>query len=253
MKNPYYPYTVDNRSKLKIDYPKADYKYNYDKYKRKKQNFFLFSIIGIIFCIIIIYYIKSDIMQTVFASILGGLISLLIWLMTVDYQDKVSLELSIIDEALLCVDKHLEYLRGTINLINPCEYTVIQLDNDDLRFRLYHFLQEICNIDSDKELIENLVLKWFDGSDCTLLEYKNKWFNMANSETKTIPYQTQNIKKTLDWNEYIVKTELLKLKKHLLNYKKYILCGDVPVRKCDLKQYQTKANRFDRIFNKKKK
>lgn len=45
MKNPYYPYSVDNRHQLEIDYENADYKYNYDRYKFIKLIFWFATVI----------------------------------------------------------------------------------------------------------------------------------------------------------------------------------------------------------------
>lgn len=246
MKNPYYPYFIDHRSKLKIDYPKADYKYNHDGYNRIKRFFWSLSLIGIIVCVMVIYYIKSSIIQTIFASLLGGLSSLLVWLITIKYQDKISFELAIIDEAVSSAERHLSDLHRTIYFIDPSECIIIPSDNNDLKFRLINFSQVLSNICSDQELTEHITLKWFDKSECTVFEYESRWMNMLR---KPIPYSEQELKHILYWNEHSVETELSKLKEHLLGYKKYILCGNVPVRECDLKRYQIKADKFDKILN----
>lgn len=249
MKNPYYPYSVDARSKLEIDYPKADYRYNYDGYKCVKKIILIFSLIGIMICIVGLCYSKSNLVQTIVASILGGLLSLLIWLFTIAHQDKVSLEIAVIDVALLSVEKHIRSLRDPIYFIDPNKCTIVPADYGDLRFRLLQFSQVLSNIYADSELTEKLTLKWFDKSNCTVSEYIAKWTDMIY---KPIPYSVEDLTHILSWNEHHIETELLELKEKLLKYKKYILCGNVPVRECDLSKYQGKANTFDKIFNRKK-
>ena len=113
MKNPYYPYSIDNRNQLEIDYENADYKYNYDKYKFLKLIFWFVIIIGIIGCVLIIIY-GSDIAQTISASVLGGLLSLFVWLITIEHQDKVTYELAVIDEMIGIIDEHINYLHNPV-------------------------------------------------------------------------------------------------------------------------------------------
>ena len=107
MKNPYYPYSIDNRHQLEIDYENADYKYNYDEYKYLKLIFWLAIVIGIIGCVLAIIY-GSDIIQTISASILGGLLSLFVWLIA---QGESQSYVQLSDLRKQWCDDHL-YVRG---------------------------------------------------------------------------------------------------------------------------------------------
>ena len=128
MKNPYYPYSVDNRYQLEIDYENADYKYNYDKYKFLKLIFWFVIVIGVIGCVFAIVY-GSNIIQTISASVLGGLLSLFVWLITIIHHDKVSYEVAVIDEMIGIIDEHINYLHNPVCFINPQE-VIIEIAND---------------------------------------------------------------------------------------------------------------------------
>lgn len=253
MKNPYYPYSVDNRHRLEIDYENADYKYNYDRYKFLKMIFWIIIIIGIIGCILAIVY-GSDIIQTISASVLGGLLSLFVWLITVIHQDKVTYELAVIDEIINIIDEHINYLHNSVYFINPQEVTIKIADDKNLNYRIIHLWQVLANIKSnpyEQSPRISLKLKWFDKTDCSFEEYQNRFCDIQKGNK--ISGSIQDIIDVLLWNEHAIETQLLKSKKQYLQYKQYILRGNAPVREIDYPKYKKHADMFDKIFNNKRK
>lgn len=253
MKNPYCPYSVDNRHQLEIDYENADYKYNYDKYKFLKLIFWFIIVIGVIGCVFAIVY-GSNIIQIISASILGGLLSLLVWLITIMYHDKVSYELAVIDEMIGIIDEHINYLHSPVYFINPQEVVIKIADDKNLNYRIIHLWQVLENIKSapDKQPPRiSLKLKWFDKTDCSFEEYQNRIWDVHKG--KKISGSVQDITDVLLWNEHVIEIQLLKSKKQYLQYKQYILRGNAPVRKIDYSKYKKRADMFDKIFNRKRK
>lgn len=60
-----------------------------------------------------------------------------------------------------------------------------------------------------------------------------------------------DIDKILNLNEYILKTELTRLKEKLLRQRLYVICGDAPVAQKDVDR-RIKLKRIFEIFNKEK-
>ena len=58
-----------------------------------------------------------------------------------------------------------------------------------------------------------------------------------------------DIDKVLNLNEYILKTELTRLKEKLLRQRLYVICGDAPVDQKDVDR-RIKLKRIFEIFNK---
>lgn len=253
MKNPYYPYSVDNRHQLEIDYENADYKYNYDRYKFIKLIFWFVIIIGIIVCTFAIIY-GSNIIQTISASVLGGLLSLFVWLITIAHQDKVTYELAIIDEIISIIDEHINYLHNPVYFIDSQDVTIKIVNDKNLNYRILHLWQSLENIKSishNQRPRISLRLKWFDKTDCSFEEYQNRMWNICKGEK--ISGNIQDITDVLLWNEHAIETQLLKSKKQYLLYKQYILRGNAPVREIDYPRYKKCADMFDKIFNNKRK
>ena len=253
MKNPYYPYSIDNRHQLEIDYENADYKYNYDKYKFLKLIFWFIIVIGIIGCIFAIIYGPS-VIQTISASVLGGLLSLFVWLITIAHQDAVTYELAVIDEMIGIIDEHINYLHNPVYFINPQEVTVKIANDKNLNYRIIHLWQILENIKSIPHKQPpriSLKLKWFDKTDCSFEEYQNHILDVQKGNK--ISGNIQNITDVLLWNEHVIEMQLLKSKKQYLQYKQYILRGNAPVREIDYPKYKKHADMFDKIFNRKRK
>lgn len=253
MKNPYYPYSIDNRNQLKIDYENVDYKYNYDKYKFLKMIFWVVIIIGIIGCIFAIVYGTSTI-QTISASVLGGLLSLFVWLITIMHQDKVTYELAVIDEMIAIIDEHINFLHSPVYFIDPQKVTVKIANDKNLNYRIIHLWQVLENIKSvpcKQPPRISLELKWFDKTDCSFEEYQNHMLSVAKG--KKISGSVQDMMDVLLWNEHTIEMQLMKSKKKYLTYKQYILRGNAPVREIDYPRYQKHADMFDKIFNNKRK
>lgn len=231
-----------------LDCPDVSCKYNADTYDFSKICILFFSIVLLIVSVLLIIFSKNSILQMIASAVLGGVFSAIVWLITVWHNDKTNAEISRIEHRLYIVDSLINSINTTTNIINYETLEITSCDQDDYIKRLLIFVGKLTNIKGIKEIdCSKLELKWLDGQDCFIDNFLKKFNHfMENPEPIKSNY---DIDKILNLNEYILKTELTRLKEKLLRQRLYVICGDAPVDQKDVDR-RIKLKRIFEIFNK---
>lgn len=221
-------HTADNTV---LDCPSVEYKYNRDTYRYEKRIFWVISVIGLIVALMVMLLCNNTIVQTVAGAFMGGILSLIVWLFTVRQQDKMNYELANVDMHIMRIDGHLSYIHDKVQFINPDEYEIVQADSKSLVYRFMHLLQFCVFLYGDKEIdTKNLKLKFSDDKEYGIAEYVEKCEALCQNKFADLIILQGKWDKIIDWNYYIVDYHLNELKKKLMRYKTYVLCGNAPER-----------------------
>ena len=217
-----------------LDCPAVEYKYNRDTYLKEKKVFWIISITGFVIALSIVVFCKNTMIQTVAGAFMGGILSLFVWLFTIRQQDIINYELANVDMHVIKIDNHLNELYHKVNFIDSDEYKIVQADSKYLVFRFMHLLQFVIDLYSDKEIdSSNLELKYSDDELYTLKEYIEKCNKICENSFAEMRILQEKWDKIINWNYYTIDKHLNDLKRKLVRYKSYILCGNVPERYID--------------------
>lgn len=216
-----------------LDCPNISYKYNADTYDINKLCIIMISSILFIVSILLIIISKNSIVQMISSAILGGVLSAVVWLITIWHNDKTNAELSLIEHRICIVDKLLNSINTVTNLINPITLEIQPCDDENFDLRLIKLVQMVENIRTKTEIDSSkLKLKWFDNDEYSIEEFIDL-FQKRMITHEMIENNEKNFN-VVRWNEHTLGTELNVLKDKLVRYRLYVLCGDAPVTKKDL-------------------
>lgn len=131
---------------------------------------------------------------------------------------------------------------------------VFQANPSDLHYRLVNILQVITDLRAVKEInSDDLKLKWIDGTDISVQEFEEKIDGILFHQDELFKkYSTEQLNDFVVYNERQIDGQLSGLKDVLLKRKGYILCGHAPIPADKAQERIDKANKFDKIFNNKK-
>lgn len=214
-----------------LDCPSVDYKINRDTYRNEKILYLLLSIIMFVVALLVIIFSKSYVMQTIASVFMGGILSILVWLLTIRQQDKINFQLATIDMNIMAIDEHLEFINSKVAFINPDEYGLVGVDSKHLVYRFMFLFQLTVNLDADK-MIESsdLKLKFSDDNEYSLHDYIDKCESICMNKFAGFTILQDKWEKVIELNLYTIDRHLKELKKKLLRYKMYINYGNVPQR-----------------------
>lgn len=225
MKNKWF-HTADNTV---LDCPSVDYKYNWDTYQRSKKFFCIVSIVGFVVALAILIISKSSVVQTIAGSFMGGILSLIVWLFTVHQQDKMNYEIANVNMHIMQIDEHLSYLHDKVQFINPDENEMVSAYSKYLVYRFMHLFQLAVFLAGDKEIVTtDLKLKYSDDKEYSLKEYIEKCDLLCQNQFAEFLILQEKWEEIIDLNYYTIDYRLNELKKKLIRYKSYVMCGNAP-------------------------
>lgn len=212
-----------------LDCPSVDYKYNWDTYQRSKKFFWILSIICFVVALAILIVSESSVVQTIAGAFMGGILSLIVWLFTVRQQDKMNYEIANIDMHIMQIEEHLSYLHDKVQFIDPDENEMVSADSKYLVYRFMHLFQLAIFLAGDKEIVTtDLKLKFSDDKEYPLKEYTEKCDLLCQNKFTDLIILQEKWEKIIDWNYYTIDYRLNELKKKLIRYKSYVMCGNAP-------------------------
>ena len=252
MKNPYYPFSVEVNGFTSLKSLDGVYYHNnVGSYRRFKKCLLGISIILAVICILGVVF-TTDYWQSLFATMLGGVFSSIVWWVSVLITDEMNYRINQIDSVIAKID-------GISSDIHSFKYyftegmKVYQLNPSDLYYRLVKLLQIIVNLRATKEInSDDLKLKWFDETDIAIHEFAEEMDAiLSNQEELFKKYSIEQLGDFVVYNEKLIDGQLYGLKDVLIKRKGYILCGHAPVPVDKVQERIDRANKFDKIFNKK--
>ena len=246
MKNPYRPFEIDiDRCELKCD--STSYKWNTDKYSFFKKCMFVLSLALIVICLFFIIFCEGW-LQVVASSLFGGMLSMIVWLISMIHTDKMNGELSQIDANINAIDDVLIQLRMPIEFYDIDTLSQVNIDKNDIHFKNVSLLQMLSCLKGNSRInSEGLIFKWFDKNDCKIDEYISKAHGLISNSY--VGYSFEVISNVIDWNRRHLEIQLLYLRHRQLECKVFVTCGNVPVPIEDMDKQIKKAKLFDKFFN----
>ena len=83
--------------------PSASYRYNYGTQRKYKILLIIVSVIGIVGFLFGVFFSSDARLQTLFATLIGGLINVVVWVATSFVSDKIKKEQDEIDRLIYCL------------------------------------------------------------------------------------------------------------------------------------------------------
>lgn len=254
MKNPYYPFSVEacGFTRLK-SLDGIYYRNNVDSYRRFKKWLFVTSVILAFICILCVVF-TTDWKQSLFATLLGGVFSSIVWWISVILTDEMNYRINQIDSVIAKIDDILLDIHSFKHYFID-GMKVFNANPNNLHYRLINLLQVITNLRAVKEInSDDLELKWFDETDISVCEFEEKMDVILFHQDELFKkYSFAQLSDFVIYNERHIDGQLSGLKDVLLKRKGYILCGHAPIPADKAQERIDRANKFDKIFNNKRK
>lgn len=153
-------FTEDNTI---LDCPNASYKFNRSTYERTKVVLLSFSIATLIGVVIILISCNDVRVQTGCSVLGGGLLSLIIWLVTTYITDTMEYERAEITRLINVVDKHLDMLHKNVILEDSKAYKKQELTRDDVHFSFLWLMQNCIFLNSDHDIDTSKLNLFWEG------------------------------------------------------------------------------------------
>ena len=219
-----------------LDCSSVNYKYNRDTYKVEKLLFMVVAIIGAVVSFLVILINTNTVVQTIAGAFLGGILSLIVWLLTIRQQDKINYEIANIDLHIMYINNHRDYQNSKVRFIDPEDDEIVQVDSDNIVYRFMHLLTLAMNLNHDENIdTSRLLLKWIDEKEYPLEQYIRESEKICMNHFLDLFQNEKKWDKVIAKNNYIIDWKLDDLEKKLQRYKMYILCGNAPTSFDELK------------------
>lgn len=254
MKNPYYPFSVEVSGFTSLkSLDGIYYRNNVDSYRRFKKWLFVASVILAFICILCVVF-TTDWKQSLFATLLGGVLSSIVWWISVILTDEMNYRINQIDSVIAKIDGILSDIHSFKHYFTD-GMKVFNVDQNNLYYRLINLLQIIADLRAVKEInSDDLELKWFDETDVSVCEFEEKVdVILVHRDELFEKYSLEQLSDFVIYNERQIDGQLSGLKDVLLKRKDYILCGHAPIPADKVQERIDRANKFDKIFNNKRK
>lgn len=138
-------------------------------------------------------------------------------------------------------------MNSTTNIVNPVTLEIKKASEDDFKFRLLKYVQMLENLKSQKEIDSSrFTVKWLDGKECSVKQFLELFHESMKTHTQII-ISPENIN-VLNYNEHMLATNLQQLKDKLQRQRLYVICGDAPASKANLKN-RIRLKNFFEMFN----
>ena len=210
-----------------LDCPTASYKYNWNSYNNSRKLILIISCLLIIICSVLIFVIKDTRFVTILSTFIGGLLGLLVWLVTTFITDKMNREIANIDRLILDIDKKINLLHQDVIIEDEDSYDIVNASNTKQNnyYRFIFLLQNCSSLLSDKNLdLSELILKWED-KEYNIEDFCQKLEGLLSAKPFVLDLKHQ---KMVEWNFDELDYHLTSLKEKLLRYKTYILETNPP-------------------------
>lgn len=249
MKNPFYPFSVEVLGSTCLKSLEGIYyKRNIEYYQKFKKSLMVCSILLAIVCIVVIILSEGWI-QSLFATLLGGALGSIVWLISVIVTDDMNYRINQIDNVILQIDK----LIANLHIFNHYfvdGMTVINIDANNLIYRLCNLLQTVTDLQSVSDIdSSDLKFKWVDETNMNVQEFEKRSVQILSTTDILKTYTTEQLSNFIIYNEKYLDGQLKELKNILLKRKGYILCGEVPIPQDKVHDRLNRAKLFDKIFN----
>ncbi len=201
--------------------PSASDNYNYKTYKSAKKWLLLIAAIGSLVCISIVLFSQNTKVQTISATLFGGLISIIIWLVTTFVTDRIQQELNEIDRLLYKIDMHISEIKRPLFFEAPNLYKLKEAPKNDV-FIQYMLLVDCCaSLKYDLDInITELKLSWKE-QEISIDEFLNDYEKIIKENTPfTMGEQELDM---INWNLRKLNEELYGLRNKLLKQKYSII------------------------------
>lgn len=187
--------------------------------------------------------------QSLFATLLGGVLSSIVWLISVRVTDDMNYRINQIDNVILQIDNLIANLH-TFNHYFVEGMTIINIDANNLIYRLCNLLQVVTDLQIISDIdSSDLKFKWVDETDINIQEFEERSEQILSNTDMLKIYTTEQLSNFIIYNEKYLDGQLKELKNILLKRKGYILCGKAPIPQDKVQDRLNKANLFDKIFN----
>lgn len=219
-------HTADNTI---IDCPSVNYKYNWDTYKKEKNIFWGISALGFIVALCVMVFSDTSVIQTIAGAFMGGILSLFVWLLTIRHQDKINYELANVDMHIMKIDEILELQQSKTKFIKPEDEELVDYDNNDVGLRFLLLLQVLVNLKAEEEIDSSSIeLKFLNDEKLSIEQFITKSETLLMTHKFRAVTSDDEWSEIVAWNNWYLDWQLNDLKKKLIRYKMYILCGNVP-------------------------
>ena len=224
---------IDTRDNTSLNFNDVTYKLNNDTYKAEKQKLFIGNILLILLFIVLIFLVKNTIWQTFFATILGGLFSLLIWIITIRYQDTINFELDTLDFHILEIENYINQLNNEINSIDILKNKVMKIDNNNYMVKIVKIFTVMQQIQQNKNIIKSKEIKFINimGEEIEFDDFIEQYSIIFSDKEKVLNIYQKDPEKfndMMDYNYWQIIRQLSDLKWKLIRMKYYIRCGNAP-------------------------
>ncbi len=202
--------------------PSVSYTFNFNTYRTSKRILLLLAIMGSICCIYMVFHSSCSAVQTVFATLFGGLISIIVWLLTTFVTDKIQKELNEIDRLINVVDWHLSDINRPRFFEAPSTYNREMAAKDNVYVQ-YHVLVDCCiALKLDKDIdTSKLKIDW-ENRELSIDEFISIYEERFKSEALLFNEEVLNMS---NWNLQNLDKELRGLRNTLLKTKATINKG----------------------------
>ena len=253
MKNLFYPFSVEVHGFTTLKSLEGIYyQNNIDTYRIFKKWLLFFSLILAIICIVFVTH-SDGWVQSLFATLLGGVLSSLVWWISVILTDNMNYRINQIDFVISKIDNLLSDLRSP-NYCFVDGMKVTYLNTNNLYYRMINLAQVATDLHCTKEInSDELKLKWVDETDISVQDFMIHFDDAMRHSEEFQKYTIEQLSDFVVYNERRLEGQLLGLKDVLLKRKNYILCGDAPIPFDKAQARIDKAKFFDKIFNHNKK
>lgn len=211
--------------KTVLNCPSASYKYNYGIYRVSKIILLCVAVIGILISGFFVITSDSSRIQTIFATVIGGLINIIVWLLTSFVIDKMNHQRDELDRLISLIDHYIHLIHMDVIMEEPKSYEIKTIPHSDVYYRFLWLFKICINLKADSDIdTTNLKLSWENKSYS--LENFCSEFDGLLSEHRLI--LSERHRDMIEWNYDHLNTELLELRDKMTRYKSYISCTHPP-------------------------
>lgn len=210
-----------------LNCPTAQYKSNWGSYQRSRKWLCGGTIIAIVMSTVLIFVVKDSRVQTIFSTFIGGLLGIVVWIITTSATDKMNQEQAEIDRLLYIIDRHIDLLNKDVLLENANSYDCINASktNQNNYCRFLWLMQNCVNLYSDQDIdTSKLALRW-EENEYSLEKYVVMCEKMLSEHTLVLD---ENHLKMVERNFRELGNQLNCLRGKLLRYKTYISKSNPP-------------------------
>ena len=209
-------YTADNTI---LKCPSASYKYNYGTYRTSKVILICTAVVGIVVSGILVVTSDSTKIQTIFATVIGGLINIIVWLMTSFVTDKMNHQRDELDRLISVIDHHISMIHKDVIIEDPDSYTIRTIPHSNINARFLWLLQVCIGLNGDPDIdTVGLELSW-EGESYSLESFCSEFEKALSNHALDLNEKHRSM---IEWNYNYLNTELLQLRDKMIRYKSYI-------------------------------